>query len=121
MTYTAVVAEDEELIRSIAIDILVDAGFTVLEAEHAESALVHLEAQADTIHLLFTDINMPGKMNGLALAHHSYGNWPWIAVLISSARPSPAVHEMPTSSRFISKPYSVAAVTKHALELVGAA
>jgi CheY-like chemotaxis protein len=120
MTYTAVVAEDEELIRIIAIDILVDAGFTVLEAEHAEGALVHLHAKPEAIHLLFTDINMPGDMDGLALAHHAYGSWPWIAMLIASARPSPAQHEMPAGSRFLSKPYDAASVTKHALELVGA-
>jgi two-component system, response regulator PdtaR len=108
------------LVREIAVDILADAGFTVLEAEHAEGALEHLRAQAATIHLLFTDINMPGEMDGLGLAHHSFGNWPWIAVLIASARPRPATHEMPKGSRFLSKPYDATSIAKHALELVGA-
>jgi two-component system, response regulator PdtaR len=121
MTYTAVVAEDEELIRMIAVEALTEAGFVVLEAEHAEEALGHLHSYATEIHLLFTDVHMPGDMNGLDLAHHANGHWPWIAVLIASGHPLPETHKMSVKSRFLSKPYHPKTMVTHAQELVGAA
>ena len=120
MPYTAVVAEDEELIRYIAAEALRDAGFIVLEAEHAAAALKHLHAQAATIHVLFTDIHMPGDMDGLLLAHHTSSTWPWIAVLITSGRSPPAAHQMPARSRFLPKPYQPDTLLTHLRELVGA-
>jgi CheY-like chemotaxis protein len=65
------VAEDEELVRSVIVEALLDEGFEVMEAEHAEAALIVLEGHAHRIHVLFTDIQMPGTMDGLALAHHA--------------------------------------------------
>ena len=62
---TVVVAEDEALIRIVAIDVLTDAGFEVIEASHAEGALIALRSRAGAIHLLFTVIEMPRQMNGL--------------------------------------------------------
>lgn len=118
--YTVVVAEDEALIRELAVDILTDEGFRVLEAAHAAEALQLLHVHADDVHLLFTDIHMPGEINGLALAHHTRSQWPWIAVLIASGRPAPGLHEMPAGSRFLPKPYHPHMVVTHARELVGA-
>jgi CheY-like chemotaxis protein len=71
MIYTALVVEDEDMIREIAVQTLEDDGFAVLEAEHAASALIHLNVSASSIHVLFTDLHMPGEMDGLALAHHA--------------------------------------------------
>jgi CheY-like chemotaxis protein len=76
------VAEDEELVRLVVTEVLRDAGFEVIEAEHAEAALSVLEQHAARVHVLFTDIQMPGAMDGLALAHHTSQNWPEIALLI---------------------------------------
>jgi CheY-like chemotaxis protein len=64
-------AEDEELIHFVAAEALRDEGFEVIEAAHAEDALASLETHATVIHVLFTDIHMPGTMDGLALAHHT--------------------------------------------------
>lgn len=83
------VAEDEELVRLVIAEALRDAGLEVMEAEHAEAALRVLEHHAARVHVLFTDIQMPGSMDGLALAHHISENWPEIALLITSARPQP--------------------------------
>jgi two-component system, response regulator PdtaR len=114
------VAEDEALIRMMAIDALCNAGFRVLEAQHAHDALALLEAQADGIHLLFTDIHMPGSMDGLDLAHHVHGQWPWIALLIASGQRQPMPAELPPGCRFLPKPYDLDHVIGHARTLTSA-
>jgi CheY-like chemotaxis protein len=70
------VAEDEELVRLVIVAALEDAGFEVIEAEHAEAAWSVLQINAASIRVLFTDIQMPGTMDGLALAHHTAKNCP---------------------------------------------
>jgi two-component system, response regulator PdtaR len=120
MTYTVLVAEDEEFIRELAVETLKDAGFQVLEAKHAEEALTHLRAQGTMIHLLFTDIHMPGGMDGLGLAQQTKKAWPAIAIILTSGRPAPAKSEIPNGSRFLSKPYDAFAVTISARELIDA-
>jgi two-component system, response regulator PdtaR len=93
------VAEDEELVRLVIVQVLLDEGFEVLEAEHAEAALIVLESHARRIHVLFTDIQMPGTMDGLALAHHASKHWPWIGLLVTSARPRSDGTAFPEQSR----------------------
>lgn len=114
------VAEDDVLIRMMAVDALTDAGFTVIEAVRADDALSILTAQAETVHALFTDIQMPGAMTGLELAHHVRGQWPWIALLVASGNFRPSPDAMPAGSRFLPKPYNPDHVVKHVRELVEA-
>jgi two-component system, response regulator PdtaR len=113
-----VVAEDEALIRMMAVDVLTDEGFEVIEARHAEEALTILKSQAADIQLLFTDIHMPGPMDGLELAHHARSHWPWIALLLASGKARPTLAEMPAGSRFLSKPYDADHVVTHVRELM---
>ncbi len=115
------VAEDEELVRLVIVGALEDAGFEVIEAEHAEAALGILQIHSERIHVLFTDIHMPGAMDGLALAHHTARNWPKIALLITSARPRPDDRSLPSKSRFLAKPYRHDNVLRHIRELAAAA
>jgi CheY-like chemotaxis protein len=115
------VAEDEELVRFIIVDVLEDAGFEVMEAEHAEAALGVLQIHAARIRVLFTDIQMPGAMDGLALAHHTAKNWPNVALLVTSARPRPHPSSLPEKSRFLAKPYRHDHVLRHIRELAAAA
>ena len=115
------VAEDEELVRLVMVDALEDAGFEVFEAEHAEAALGVLQIHAARIHVLFTDIHMPGTMDGLALAHHAAKNWPKIALLLTSAHPRPHQPSLPEKSRFLTKPYRHDHVIRHIRELAAAA
>ena len=115
------VAEDEELVRLIIVEALEDAGFKVIEAVHAEAALGVLHVHADSIHVLFTDIQMPGTMDGLALAHHTAKNWPKIALLLTSGRPRPHQRSLPERSRFLTKPYHHHHVIRHIRELAEAA
>jgi two-component system, response regulator PdtaR len=116
-TKTVVVAEDEPLIRLLVAGAMRDAGFEVIEAGHAEEALGHLQSQPATIHLLFTDIHMPGQMTGLALACYVREAWPHIALLITSGQ-MPA-EELPAGSIFLTKPYETEHVVAHARALTG--
>jgi two-component system, response regulator PdtaR len=115
------VAEDEGLVRLVIVAALEDAGFEVIEAEHAEAALGVLQNHAARIDVLFTDIHMPGTMDGIALARHTAKNWPKIAVLVTSARPPPHQPSLPEKSRFLAKPYRHDRVFRHIRELVAAA
>jgi len=111
------VVEDETLIRIVAMNALSDAGFHVIEAEHADIALDLLQLKATTIHLLFTDVHMPGTMNGLELARHANTCWPWIALLVASGQAKPHQTELPFGSRFLAKPYNLEHVVAHVREL----
>ena len=115
-----VVAEDGPLIRMVAVDALTDAGFVLVEATQADQALEILTSQAKSIKALFTDIQMPGGMTGLDLAHHVSSHRLWIALLIASGNSRPHFEEMPAGSRFLPKPYEAKLVISHIRELVDA-
>src|SRR5438445_12768244 len=83
------VVEDEMLLRMRAVDMVEDAGFTSVEAVDADEAVAILESRSD-IALLFTDIQMPGSMDGLVLAHAVHDRWPPIQILLVSGQFRPA-------------------------------
>jgi len=111
--YVVVIAEDEPLIRIALAEILVDEGFLVREAESAAGAIGILEAEANDVHVLFTDVRMPGKMDGLALSHHVKMHWPWIGLLVTSGHALVAEHELPKGGRFLRKPYNYSHLANH--------
>ena len=113
-----VLAEDERIVRLIAVEVLTDEGFTVMPAANAAEALSILETHADSVHVLFSDIHMPGQMTGLDLAHHVKRNWPWVGLLLASGHAKPAPAEMPPGARFLNKPYNPQHVVAHCRELV---
>jgi CheY-like chemotaxis protein len=113
------IVEDEALVRLSAVGMLEDAGFRMIEAANGDKALELLEADSD-VQLLFTDINMPGAINGLALAKRVHDRWPHIGITVASARPIQRPHELPAGSRLEQKPYSPATVVRHARELTSA-
>lgn len=96
--------EDEWLIRAVGADTLADAGFEVLEAENADEAVRILENAGD-VHVLFTDIRMPGSMNGLQLAEIVHERWPAVKLLLTSGDTWPSDWEIPDEGRFLAKPY----------------
>ena len=110
------VVEDEALVRCVAVGMLEDAGFRMIEAVNADQALELLGADSD-VQLLFTDVNMPGTINGLALARQVHDRWPHIGIMVASANRVPQSDDMPAGSRFEQKPYSIDAVVRHAREL----
>jgi CheY-like chemotaxis protein len=110
--------EDEPLVRMAAADDLQDAGFHVLEAANADVALAVLESCSDDVQVLFTDIDMPGSMNGLDLAENVQQRWPHISLLISSAYHRPGPETLPDDGRFVPKPYCSDDVVQQIRELV---
>lgn len=98
------VVEDESLVRLVAVDMLEDAGFTVVEAATADMAWTILDSRND-IGALFTDIEMPGSMNGFTLASRVAERWPHIRLVLTSGRCRPQQAEVPDHGRFVPKPY----------------
>lgn len=101
------VVEDEALVRSLAVEIVEDAGFIAIEAANADEAIAVLERRAD-IALVFTDVNMPGSMDGLKLAHAVRNRWPPIKIIMASGKAHLSDSDLPSNSRFFAKPYAVA-------------
>ena len=99
----AVVAEDDAILRMEAADLLVDLGFDVLEAGHAADAMRHLEAR-ESIALLFTDIDMPGLMDGCDLAHVCVERWPDTRIIVCSGCHPDEAEQLPDGAHFIPKP-----------------
>jgi YesN/AraC family two-component response regulator len=101
------------------VDELGDHGFDVLEARNAEEAMALLQQHGATAHALFTDIQMPGTLNGLDLAHHTKEHWPHIALILASGHKNPTGEELPHGSRFFLKPYDVEKVVEHIKSVTG--
>ncbi|KRE09700.1 hypothetical protein ASE63_03985 [Bosea sp. Root381] len=101
------IVEDEPILRMDAADFLEDAGFEVIEAAHADEAIAVLNSRHD-IAVVFTDIEMPGSMNGIALAHAVRLGWPPIVIVVASGRVAPRAGELPPNVRYFQKPYGAA-------------
>lgn len=99
------VVEDEVLVRMLACDILKDGGYDPLEAVSAEEALVLLDARPD-IALMFTDVDMPGEINGLGLARLVALRTPALPILITSGAGAMPQIDIPPNGRFLKKPYT---------------
>ena len=100
------VVEDEMVLRMRAVDIVQDAGFVPIEAINADEALQILESR-DDISLLFTDIQMPGSMDGLKLAHAVHARWPHIKIILVSGQIAVTDADKPDDSRFFPKPLEI--------------
>lgn len=98
------IVEDEPLLRMDAVDFIEEAGFETIEAAHADEAIVILKSRND-IAILFTDIEMPGSMNGIKLAHTVRVGWPLILIVVVSGRVAPNNGELPHNARYLRKPY----------------
>jgi two-component system, response regulator PdtaR len=106
MPPVVLIVEDEPLVRMLAADVFYEKGLDVLEAPHADGALALLKDNTD-IDVLFTDINMPGALNGVDLAWEVHRRWPNVALMITSARQSAAIDDMPSTAMFVPKPYDL--------------
>ena len=105
MTARLLVAEDDVVIRSMIAEFLRDAGFDVLEAGSADEAMAHFEA-GDGIDLLFSDVRMPGSMDGRELAAQIKGKWPSTHVVLTSGYSSALMEtQAKTQDRILPKPY----------------
>ena len=111
------VVEDEPDVRSMVLELLGFQGFEVLGAEHSAHAIELLIGHAVRVQALFTDVNMPGTMDGVMLSHHVRHHWPWISIIVTSARPLSPAHKLPDGARFILKPYLLTEVAKQIIEM----
>ena len=98
------VVEDEFLSRLNAVNLVEDAGYKAVEASNAEEAIAILEARKD-IRIVFTDIDMPGTMDGLKLAHAIRTRWPPIELIVTSGHFHFTGADLPERGRFFPKPY----------------
>lgn len=112
------VVEDDMLLRMRAIDVVEDAGFVPVEAVDADEAVAILEARSD-IALLFTDIQMPGSMDGLKLAHAVHERWPPIKIILVSGKLAASDIDIPADSRFFSKPLAADHMIAQIQDMIG--
>ena len=111
------IVEDEFLLRMDAVDMIAAAGFEVVEAANADEAIEILESRPD-ITVVFTDIQMPGSMDGLKLARAVRGRWPPIKIIATSGHVHIGEIDLPEGGRFLPKPYSSEQVTGVLRELM---
>lgn len=102
---TVLLVEDETLIRMLGVDMLEEEGFLVIEANGADAAMTILGEQAG-IDLLFSDVDMPGTMDGLELARIVHQRWPAVHILLTSGHHRLNETGLPDGGRFLRKPWT---------------
>jgi CheY-like chemotaxis protein len=100
------IVEDEAILRMLTVDGFQELGFHVLEASSGAEAL-GLIRDRDELWGVCTDVEMPGPVNGLVLAHRLRMKFPSVRIVICSGRKLPSKQELPTQARFVAKPYSL--------------
>lgn len=98
------VVEDEPFLLMLAIDVVESAGYAAIGARNADEAIRILESD-DAIRIVFTDIDMPGSMDGLKLARTVRGRWPPVNFIVTSGHVHINDRDLPERMRFFPKPY----------------
>lgn len=111
------IVEDELLIRMNAAEMIEEAGYDVIEAANADEAIAILEVRLD-IRVVFTDIQMPGSMDGLKLAAAVRDRWPPIKIVATSGHHAIRDGELPEGSAFLQKPYNAATIGRVLNEMI---
>ncbi|WP_238247059.1 response regulator [Methylobacterium iners] len=114
---TVLVVEDDSLVRLMTVEALTDEGYQVIEAATADEAHRLLEAHSD-VQVLVTDVEMPGTLNGFALAHVARELSPSIGVIVFSARTFPSKGTLPVGARFLQKPVGPSALISLVHDLI---
>lgn len=104
------VVEDEPFIRLNAVEMIQAAGFEVIDVANADDAIVWLERRLD-IAVVFTDIQMPGSMDGLKLAAAVRDRWPPIQIIATSGNVRATADDLPEGGFFLAKPYTANQLT----------
>jgi CheY-like chemotaxis protein len=111
------VVEDESLIRMSAIAMVEEAGFEAIAASDADEAIRILESRND-IRAVFTDVQMPGSMDGIRLARIVRNRWPPVALIVTSGQTNVQESDLPTGGRFLPKPYEQVQIGSALRELI---
>lgn len=107
--YAALVVEDDPLLLMDAMDLVEEAGLRAYGARDAAEAIRFLE-QHDEIRVMFTDVQMPGSMDGLHLARAVRERWPPVTIIVTSGRIKVTKEDMPENGVFFAKPYLPATI-----------
>lgn len=110
--------DDEPLLRMDLAEMLQEAGYKTIEAGHAAEAIQLLE-QNPEITAVFTDIQMPGSLDGLALSHVVRDRWPPTAIIVCSGNRRPEPIDMPSGAYFLAKPIGTSLLTKVLEDVAG--
>ncbi len=113
------VVEDDVLVRMLACDILTDGGHHAIEAVDAQEALILLQARPD-IAVMFTDVDMPGEINGLGLARLATLRFPQLPIIVTTGASAVAPGDLPPNARFLAKPYPPSALLATIQEVTSA-
>lgn len=116
-----VVVEDEPFVRELAVCELEDCGFAVDGFASADEALRHLVDHAANTALVFTDVQMPGRIDGLALTAIVARSWPAIKVLVTSGGTSVDTGLLPPCAMFVPKPWRATDIVRRVAALTAAA
>jgi CheY-like chemotaxis protein len=119
LAVAVLIVEDEALIRMGAVSIIEDAGFAVYDANRADTAIGLLEMHRE-IRLIFTDIDMPGSMDGLKLAHYVRWRGPPVKIIVTSGHVKMTEASLPAGAVFMPKPYDSAVITYKIREMLAA-
>jgi CheY-like chemotaxis protein len=111
------IVEDEMMLRMFAVAMVEDAGYTPVEAVDADEAIAILESRSD-IALMCTDIQMPGSMDGLGLAHAVHERWPSIKIIVVSGQLPPSSVDLPPC-RFFGKPLQAGQMIAQMQSMIG--
>jgi two-component system, response regulator PdtaR len=109
------VVEDEPFTRIDAVSVLEEAGFPVEQFATGDRAACYLEASAPDVVFLFTDVMMPGRLNGAALARLVDERWPWIRIVVTSSAAISELPDLPNKAKFMPKPWRPAELLAHAI------
>ncbi len=108
------IVEDHPLVQITAAALIENAGMATVVAADADEALEILSGR-DDIHAVFTDVTMPGSMNGIELARLVRTRWPEIALVVTSGDELSEMVRLPSGVRFLRKPYQYASVVEELL------
>jgi two-component system, response regulator PdtaR len=103
------VVENNSFIRAGVLDSVAAAGFEALGAGSAAEAILILEARPD-IHIVFTDVGMPGTMDGIKLSHYIRHRWPPVKLMVTSGKFTVDQSHLPIGAMFFPKPYDESAI-----------
>jgi CheY-like chemotaxis protein len=112
------VVEDEPLLRLFAAEMIEDAGYAVIDVGSAGEAIAVLELRSD-VRVVFTNVDMPGEIDGIKLAAHVRDRWPPIEIIITSGRPWPFGAILPQNAVFFTKPYRQAHIISTIQRMAG--
>ena len=114
------IVEDEMMLRMLVVDMVEDAGYTAIEASDADEAVAILESRSDIV-LMCTDIQMPGSMDGVGLAHAVHARWPSIKIMVVSGQLNAPGIDLPPCTRFFGKPLEAGQMIAQMRNMIGQA